>query len=163
MKIIKFIGYSGSGKTTLIEKIVKKLSTDGFRVATIKHDVHGLDIDKEGKDSYRYSEAGAKYSCVSSPELTVIKIHQSLSLNEIISNIKDVDLIIVEGYSSEDKIPTIVVSRKETGKGFKTDLQKCVAIVSDYNENELSKLGYHGKYFDINDLDSIISFIRTIN
>ena len=56
-KIIKFIGFSGSGKTTLIEKIVKKLSDNGVKVATIKHDVHGLDIDKEGKDSYRYSAA----------------------------------------------------------------------------------------------------------
>ena len=70
IKIVKFIGFSGSGKTTLIEKIVKKLSGEGVRVATIKHDVHGLYIDKEGKDSYRYSEAGARISVVSSPDMT---------------------------------------------------------------------------------------------
>ena len=116
-KIVKFIGYSGSGKTTLIEKIVKKLNSNNVRVATIKHDVHGLDIDKVGKDSYRYSEAGAKISIVSSPELTVYKYHNTFSLKDIVDKINDVDLIIIEGYSSEDSIPTIVVGRKKTSKG----------------------------------------------
>lgn len=159
MRIIKFIGYSGSGKTTLIEKIVKKLTNDGIRVATIKHDVHGLDIDKEGKDSYRYSQAGAKISVVSTFDLTVIKIHNTLSLNEIIENINDVDIVIVEGYSSEDGIPTIEVARKETGKGFKTDIRKCIAVVSDYNEDELCRLGFNGKAFGLNDIDRVIDFI----
>ena len=159
-KTIKFIGYSGSGKTTLIEKIVKKLSDEGVRVATIKHDVHGLDIDKEGKDSYRYSEAGAQVSAVSSPEMTVYKIHKSLSLDEIISNVKDVDFIIVEGYSSDGKLPTISVARKETGKGVKGDLDSLVAVVSDYNEHELKDLGYKGQAFKLNDIERIIEFIR---
>ena len=161
MKIIKFIGYSSSGKTTLIEKIVKKLTDDGIRVATIKHDVHGLDIDKEGKDSYRYSQAGAKISIVSSPELTVYKLHKPLSLNEIISKIDDVDIIIVEGYSIEDGIPTIEVSRKATGKGFKCDLKNVIAVISDYDKNELSKIGYTRELFDIDDLENIIIFIKT--
>ena len=158
-KIIKFIGYSGSGKTTLIEKIVKKLSSEGIRVATIKHDVHGLDIDKVGKDSYRYSQAGAQISAVSSPDLTVYKVHKKLTLDEIISNIKDVDVIIIEGYSSDGDYPTISVARKETCKGVKGDLHKLVAVVSDYSKDELNKIGYDGEMYDINDLDSIIRHI----
>ena len=94
--IVKFIGFSGSGKTTLIEKIVKQLSAEGVRVATIKHDVHGLQIDMPNKDSYRYSAAGASISVVSSPDMTVYKVHKSLTLEEIISNIKEVDIIIIE-------------------------------------------------------------------
>ena len=158
-KIIKFIGFSGSGKTTLIEKIVKKLSNDGVRVATIKHDVHGLDIDKEGKDSYRYSKAGAQVSVVSSPEMAVFKIHKQLSLDDMIANVNDVDLIIVEGYSSDGEYPTISVARKETGKGIKGELDSIIAVVSDYSESELKELGYNGKMFNLDDIEAIIDFI----
>ena len=160
-KIIKFIGFSGSGKTTLIEKIVKKLSNDGVRVATIKHDVHGLDIDKEGKDSYRYSKAGAQVSVVSSPEMAVFKIHKQLSLDDMIANVNDVDLIIVEGYSSDGEYPTISVARKETGKGIKGELDSIIAVVSDYSESELKELGYNGKMFNLDDIESIIDFITS--
>ena len=169
-KIIKFIGYSGSGKTTLIEKIVKNLSDEGIKVATIKHDVHGLDIDKEGKDSYRYSKAGANISIVSSPDMTVFKYHNKLNLFDIISKIENVDLIIVEGYSSEDNIPTICVGRLGTGKGFKCinhdgKLDKnIIAIVSDYNEEDVKdiiKLNDNLKHFNINDdVEELIKFIK---
>ena len=162
MKIIKFIGYSGSGKTTLIEKVVSKLSSEGIKVATIKHDVHGLDIDKEGKDSYRYSQAGAKVSVVSSPEMTVYKIHKELSLNDIISNIKDVDLVIVEGYSNEEKIPCFCVARKETNKGFKNDFKDIIAVISDYDEKELKAMGYTGLSFNINSIENIIEYINKL-
>lgn len=159
VKIIKFIGFSGSGKTTLIEKIVKKLSIDGVRVATIKHDVHGLDIDKVGKDSYRYSKAGAMVSVVSSLDLAVIKIHKKLTLVELISNVKNVDIIIIEGYSDEDEYPTISVARKLLGKGIKGDINKLAAIVSDYTNEEIYNLGYNGKTYDINDVNGIIDYI----
>ena len=162
-KIVKLIGYSGSGKTTLIEKIVKKLNYDNVRVATIKHDVHGLDIDKVGKDSYRYSEAGAKISIVSSPEMTVFKYHNNFSLKEIVDKINDVDLIIIEGYSSEDNIPAIVVGRKETSKGFKNldnDEKNIVALVSDYTDEEIKNISPNLRHFNINDdVLEIINFI----
>lgn len=162
-KIVKFIGYSGSGKTTLVEKIVKKLSDEGVKVATIKHDVHGLDIDKKGKDSYRYSEAGAKVSVVSSPDMTVFKVHKSLTLDEIIVKIEDLDLIIIEGYSSDWKYPTISVARKETGKGIKGDLKKLSLVISDYSINELGEMGYNGESINIDNIDKVISFIKNIN
>lgn len=158
-KIIKFIGFSGSGKTTLIEKIVKKLSNDGIRVATVKHDVHGLEIDKEGKDSYKYSEAGAKVSVVSSPEMTVYKLHEKLSLNTILSKIDNVDIIIIEGYSNDEGHPCICVARKDTGKGFKNDFVGYDSVVSDYSEDELKKLGFSGKSFCFDDINEIIGYI----
>lgn len=159
-KIIKFIGFSGSGKTTLIEKIVTKLSDNGVKVATVKHDVHGLDIDKEGKDSYKYSAAGAKISVVSSPDMTVYKVHKKLSLDEILSNINDVDIIIVEGYSNEENYPCICVARKSTGKGFKNDFKAYAAVASDYDEAEIREMGFKGDMFNIDDIESIIKFIK---
>ena len=161
-KIIKFIGFSGSGKTTLIEKIVKKLSDEGVNVATVKHDVHGLQMDKEGKDSYRYSEAGANISVVSSHDMTVYKVHRKLSLEEILSNIKDVDIIIIEGYSNEDNSPCICVARKATEKGFKNGFDGVNAVASDYSKNELKDMGYRGLSFDINDIEGLSSYIKNI-
>ena len=159
-KIIKFIGFSGSGKTTLIEKIVRKLTDEGISVATVKHDVHGLQMDKEGKDSFRYSLAGSKISVVSSKDMTVYKIHKTLSLDEIISNIKDVDLIIVEGYSTDNNYYCISVARKNTQKGFKNGFIGVDAVVSDYSEIDIRNMGFNGKIFDINNVDKIKEYIK---
>ena len=65
--IVSIVGKSNSGKTTLIEKLIAELAGRGWRVATIKHNRHGFDIDHEGKDSYRHKKAGAKMTVVSSP------------------------------------------------------------------------------------------------
>ena len=140
---------------------MRKLTFDNVRVATIKHDVHGLDIDRKGKDSYRFSEAGAKISVVSSPDETIYKVHKKLSLDDIISNVKDVDLIIIEGYSADDKIPCIGVARKELGKGFKCNFENVIALVSDYRDAELAAMGYKGETFNIDDIDGIIEFIKS--
>lgn len=109
--IIQIIGYSGSGKTTFISKLIKSLKQKGLKVAAVKHDVHGLDIDREGKDSYIFSESGAEVSVVSSPEMAVFKIHKELTLDDILSNIKDVDIIIVEGYTSSVECNKAVVAK----------------------------------------------------
>lgn len=52
-------GYSGSGKTTLILELIRRLTAGGLKVGIIKHDVHGLNVDHEGKDSDRFFKAGA--------------------------------------------------------------------------------------------------------
>ena len=59
MKAIGIIGYSNTGKTTLIEKLIPLFAARGLRVAAIKNAHHGFDMDRPGKDSYRYREAGA--------------------------------------------------------------------------------------------------------
>ena len=52
--VIGFSAYSGTGKTTVIEKLIRLLTERGVRVGVIKHDRHGFDIDRPGKDSYRH-------------------------------------------------------------------------------------------------------------
>ena len=56
--IVCFVGPSGAGKTTLLEQVVAKLKSRGLRVAAIKHDVHGFEIDQPGQDSWRLRRAG---------------------------------------------------------------------------------------------------------
>ena len=50
--LISVVGFSGAGKTTLLEKLIHELASRGYRVGTIKHDVHGFEMDKPGKDSW---------------------------------------------------------------------------------------------------------------
>ncbi|MEI8173543.1 MAG: molybdopterin-guanine dinucleotide biosynthesis protein B, partial [Deltaproteobacteria bacterium] len=56
--IVSIVGRSNTGKTTLIEKMIPELKRRGYVVATIKHNIHGFDIDHEGKDSWRHKKAG---------------------------------------------------------------------------------------------------------
>ncbi len=59
-KTFGIAGWSGSGKTTLIEKLLPLFRARGLVVSLIKHTHHGFDIDKPGKDSWRFREAGAQ-------------------------------------------------------------------------------------------------------
>ena len=43
--IVSIVGKSNSGKTTLIEKLIRELKLRGYRVATVKHTPHGMNLD----------------------------------------------------------------------------------------------------------------------
>ncbi len=59
LPILAVCGWSGSGKTTLLEVLIPRLRDLGLRVAVIKSDVHGIEVDRLGKDSDRLFRAGA--------------------------------------------------------------------------------------------------------
>ena len=72
--VLGFAAYSGTGKTTLIERLVGSLKARGLRVAVIKHDGHDFEIDRRGKDSWRFTQAGADISVISSMAKTAFEI-----------------------------------------------------------------------------------------
>jgi molybdopterin-guanine dinucleotide biosynthesis protein B len=116
--IISIVGKSDSGKTTLIEKLVPELTRRGYRIATVKHDVHGFEVDREGKDSWRHKQAGAHTVVISSPDKVALirDVEKDLTLDEIRDKlIQDVDLILSEGYK-KDVQPKIEIFRKEKHK-----------------------------------------------
>ena len=113
--IVSIVGTSDSGKTTLIEKLVPELVRRGYRVATIKHDVHGFDVDREGKDSWRHKQAGAHTVVISSPQkLALIRnVDHDAELAELRDKyIQDVDIILSEGFKRNPQ-PKIEVYRQE--------------------------------------------------
>lgn len=57
--VLGVCGWSGSGKTTVLEGLIPRLVRRGLRVAAVKHDAHGVQIDRRGKDSDRLFCAGA--------------------------------------------------------------------------------------------------------
>jgi molybdopterin-guanine dinucleotide biosynthesis protein B len=132
--IVSIVGKSDSGKTTLIEKIIPELIRRGYRVATIKHDVHGFDIDEEGKDSWRHRKAGADMVILSSPkQIALIRsVDRDLTVAELGERfIDDVDIIITEGFK-KDIQPKIEVFRKEMHRDLLTSTDdNVVAVVSN--------------------------------
>lgn len=58
--VLAICGWSGSGKTTLLEAVIPELKRRGLAVAVLKHDAHGLDVDRAGEDSDRLFRAGAE-------------------------------------------------------------------------------------------------------
>ena len=128
--VIAFAAYSGTGKTTLIEKLIIALKEKGLRLAVIKHDGHKFEIDHEGKDSWRFAQAGADITMISSAEKTAYIEQGDLSLEQLLGMVHDVDLILVEGYKNKD-LPQIGIARKETGKGFTAEPEHFIALVTD--------------------------------
>lgn len=147
--IISIIGRSDSGKTTLIERLIPELIRRGYRVATVKHCVHGFEIDREGKDTWRHKHAGARaVIATSSDRLALISdMSKEPTLEELRDKFSDgIDIIITEGYRGEN-YPKVEVHRKDLGKrplNIKED--NLIAFVSDTqrrpnNRKEVPLLG----------------------
>jgi molybdopterin-guanine dinucleotide biosynthesis protein B len=155
--IISIVGKSDSGKTTLIEKLVPELTQRGYRVATVKHDVHGFEVDREGKDSWRHKQAGAHTVVISSPKKVALirDVEKDLTLEEIREKlIQDVDLILSEGYK-KDVQPKIEIFRKEKHKELLcTKEDNLIAIVSD------KKFRVGVSCFFLDDIRGVADFIE---
>ena len=92
---VSFIARSGTGKTTLLTALISELKNRGYRVGAIKHDAHRFEIDHPGKDSHRFTSAGADSMLISSAnKLAFVKQHtQSPAIEELIDEyFPDVDL-----------------------------------------------------------------------
>jgi molybdopterin-guanine dinucleotide biosynthesis protein B len=155
--IISVVGRSNSGKTTLLEKLIPELTARGYRVATVKHDVHGFDVDREGKDSWRHKQAGAHTVVLSSPtKLAVIRdVAHDHTLDEIRHRfIHDVDLILSEGYKN-DVQPKIEVYRGAAHpEPLCTRDDELVAVASD------TPLDMGVPCLDINDVRGVADIIE---
>lgn len=150
--IVSIVGRSDSGKTTLIERLVPALTQRGYRIATVKHDVHGFEMDREGKDSWRHKQAGASTVVLSSPaKMAVIKdLEEEQTLDEIRWRwIADADLILTEGYK-RSRFPKVEVSLYHPeGELLCTRDDRLIAVVSDrslavdvpvFREGEVNRL-----------------------
>lgn len=125
-----FVAYSGAGKTSYLEKLIAELKRRGVRVAVVKHDAHRFEIDKEGKDSWRFAQAGADVVAVADGEKCALMEYRPVPLEKLLSKIEGVDLILVEGWHSEAK-NTVALYRASSGSGLKANPRGCAAVVSD--------------------------------
>ena len=154
--IIGIAGYSGGGKTTFIEKLIPVLKRRGLSVMVIKHDSHGFQMDHEGKDTYRFAEAGADRVLISSEMSGYAETGKKpKSLSEMLQGSSGMDIVLVEGFKSED-IPRLYVMTKGNEYREPDDMDKALAVLTD--DVDLFS-GYDKPVFSIDDVDGIVEYI----
>jgi molybdopterin-guanine dinucleotide biosynthesis protein B len=131
--VVSLVGKSGVGKTTVLERVLHEIKQRGYRVGTVKHDAHGFDIDRPGKDSWRHAQAGSDVVVISGPRKLALVRHldAEMPLDDVLSLLNDLDLVITEGYKRGDK-PKIEVTRQERGTELLCDADELLAIMTDY-------------------------------
>lgn len=156
LSIISFVGKSNCGKTTYLEKLIAEMKQRGYKLAVIKHDVHGFDIDRPGKDTWRHAQAGADMVCISSPQKMALiqKVDREMSLAEVASHIAGVDIIFTEGYKQEGTIK-VEVFRQAVCEKPVCSKEELLAMVSDavvYDEVPT---------FDLDNVAAMADFLET--
>lgn len=111
MKIVSVVGRKNTGKTSLTVRIIEELVRRGYKVATIKHSHHTMEMDKENTDTWRHKNAGSEL-VVGIGSTSFFNVKEILDLNRILYLIKTMgnfDFVVIEGFKSY-KYPKIATS-----------------------------------------------------
>jgi len=153
--MVSIVGFSGAGKTTLLEKLIYELAGRGCLVGTVKHDVHGFEMDTPGKDSWRHKQAGAVTTIISSPHRIgmVMDVDHDHHPDELKRFFQNVDIVITEGYKEGDK-PKIEIFRA----GFRDeplckDDDHLIGLVTD------AEVGLGVPRFSLDDVKGLTDFL----
>lgn len=156
LPVVSIVGQGNSGKTTLIEKLIPELKSRGYRVATVKHTHQKIELDTQGKDSWRYAQAGSDAVFLST--LINLAFIQPVEQDDLIKEIAhltsaDCDIMLIEGLH-DAHVPKIEVHRKETGKGLRCKPEELRAIVTN------EELSIDLPQFKLDDVSGIADFIE---
>ena len=150
--------YSKSGKTTLIENLIKLFKKENFKVGVIKHTVHKIEIDKKGKDSYRFFESGADTVLIDTKD--ELALRKRLAEPQPVKYLRDkffsdVDIVIVEGHKGGN-FPKIEIIKDEQKDFLYLKDKNIIAIIG--NKFELSNREI--KFFKKDEIHDIYNFIK---
>lgn len=159
-RVFGITGWKNSGKTTLTERLVGELTRRGWNVSTVKHAHHDFDIDKEGADSFRHRQAGAREVAIVSARrwalMHELRGEDEPSLQTVLSRLAPCDLVLVEGYKREShkKIETRRREARDT-RPLSLEDPSILAVASD------SALPHETlPVFEIDDVPAIADFIE---
>ncbi len=157
MKIYGVTGWKNAGKTGLMERLVTEITGRGITVSTVKHAHHTFDVDHPGKDSHRHRVAGATEVLLASRNrfalMHELRDEAEPTLEELLSKLMPVDLILVEGYK-RDRHPKVEAFRAETGNDLIAPGDPTIRAVASDTPIELDR-----PVFDLNDTKAIADFI----
>ncbi|MDP2329646.1 MAG: molybdopterin-guanine dinucleotide biosynthesis protein B [Reyranella sp.] len=101
-RVFGVTGWKNAGKTTLVERLVAEFVRRGWRVSTIKHAHHDVDIDQPGRDSFRHRAAGAsEVAVVGGRRYAIMREEADPALADVLARLAPVDLVLIEGYTRE--------------------------------------------------------------
>jgi molybdopterin-guanine dinucleotide biosynthesis protein MobB len=138
--IISFIGTSKSGKTTVIESLVRYLSQKNRFCMVLKH-IHreGTEFDHEGKNTWRFSQAGAAIVGGLTADKAAFFINQSLSQLQMLTLLQNLinsfprdqnslsPVILLEGFR-EISAPQILCGK--TYEDIAKQINPSVVVIS---------------------------------
>lgn len=158
MHVFGVVGWKNNGKTTLVERLISQLTSMGYKVSSVKHAHHNVDIDEPGRDSYRHRAAGAKETLLATPKrwalMHEMREQETPELDQLLHLFEPCDLIIVEGYKGAAH-PKLEVVRNLNKAGLVADqMPNIVALVTD-QENLSSPL----PQLDINNIQQVTDFV----
>lgn len=158
MRVFGVVGWKNNGKTTLVERLVAHLTAAGYRVSTVKHAHHEVDLDQPGKDTWRHREAGAEEVVLATARRWAV-IHElrgapEPSLDELLAKMTPVDLVLVEGFKRCGH-PKLEVHRRERGTPLlAVEDPSIVAIATDETLAEIAR-----PQFPLDDIPAIADFV----
>lgn len=148
--VVSFVASSGTGKTTLLETLIPLLNGRGLRVGVLKHDAHDFEVDTPGKDSWRLTRAGAAVTVIASATHAAVMENRPRSPEELLAAIRDVDLILTEGYKHG---PWPKIGLLRAGKPLPIPREACLAVVTDRPEAE------PGRAFSYQEPEALAEFL----
>lgn len=129
-EVYVFAAWSGTGKTAYLERLVPCLDQLGLTAAVVKHDVHGLALDRPGKDSHRLFHAGAEATAVVCGGELLLHRRAEPTLEEVLALLPPTDLVLVEGFKASS-YPKIAIYRAGAEKPLAAEPGECLAVVTD--------------------------------
>lgn len=120
--VLGLAAWSGTGKTTLLAALIPLLRAQGLRPALIKHAHHRFDVDHPGKDSHVLRQAGAEQVLVASRHRMALMVESPAPreprLEELLRHLDPgrTDLVLVEGFREEPRLPKIELHRASLGR-----------------------------------------------
>ncbi len=154
-RIINFVAaQSDAGKTTIIENLLPLFKRRGLRVAALKGNLHHRELDLPGKDSWRFSQAGAELSGIATAE-NFILVGSGRGKNGIdaaVELLADFDLVIIEG-NKQSKNPKIEVVRSAINPEPLL-MAGTIALISDRQDLEPGL-----PVFDLEDYGGVVDFL----
>ena len=151
MRVFGVVGWKNNGKTTLVERLVAYLTTQGYRVSTVKHAHHEVDLDQP-------RQAGADEVVLATARRWAV-IHElrgapEPSLDALLARMTPVDLVIVEGFKRFPH-PKLEVHRRERATPLLADEDSSiVALATDepFPGSDLPQFG-------LDDVPAIAAFV----
>lgn len=130
-RVFGVTGWKNAGKTTLTERLVAEFVRRGWRVSTVKHAHHDIDIDRPGTDSYRHRAAGAgEVALVGGRRYAIMCETPEPSISEVLARLAPADLVLIEGYKREPH-PKIEVRASPAAEPLAPGDPAIVAIAAD--------------------------------